>query len=353
MNKMILIILVIQTIILSRIFAQENIHTEITYIGNEGFMISNNNKNILIDVLYNNTANNGIMNVDESINNQIMNKQEPFTNIDLYLVSHGHSDHYDKTMVSFFLGNNPQFILVADSTITKPLKVTFSDQLFSANPGKYQSVDTILKGIQLSVYNLKHNSAVNIYNVGYWANIDGLKIFHSGDNILEDTTEYLNCNLFEKQVDVAFLNHNGFLKSSINSEFIKNHMKPNYIVLMHIPDSQLSSVKEKVSKLDDSYPPVFVFNASLEKITISTPTIFTTEKQKSLSIYPNPAFSQLCFNSNISTNSKIQIFDLQGRLLIAETSSSYPIDISNLSKGTYILQIIDSGKVTKQKIVKD
>jgi L-ascorbate metabolism protein UlaG (beta-lactamase superfamily) len=269
MNKLILIILVFQLVIFSKGFAQESMHAEITYIGNEGFMIVNKDKKVMIDALYNNTAANGIVNIDESLSNRIINNQEPFANSNLYLVTHGNADHFDQTMVSACLENNPQSIMVADSTLTKPMKASLINQIFSATPARYHSVDTILNGIPFSVYNLKHNSVLKIYNVGYWVNIDGLRIFHSGDNILEDTTEYLNTNLFGKQVDVAFLNHNGFLKSTVNSEFIKNHMKPRYIVLMHIPDNQLASVKEKVNKLDDSYPPIFVFNASMEKITLT------------------------------------------------------------------------------------
>jgi len=262
--------LVIQLVIFSNTVAIEISKAEITYIGNEGFMIVNNDKKILIDALYNNTGGgNGIANVDDFLSNLIINNQSPFSNSNLYFVTHGHSDHYNQTMVSTYLGNNPQSIMVADSTLTKPLKATFNNLIFSATPARYRQIDTILNGISFSIYNLKHNSQVKIYNVGYWVDIDGLKIFHGGDNILEDTTEYLNTNLFSHQVDIAFLNHNGFLKSTANSEFIKNHMKPRFIVLMHIPESQLSSVKEKVSQLDNSYPPIFVLNASMEKITVT------------------------------------------------------------------------------------
>jgi L-ascorbate metabolism protein UlaG (beta-lactamase superfamily) len=352
MNKLIIIILISQLAFFTKSFAQENIAAEITYIGNEGFMITKNDKKILIDALYNNTANNGIVNIDDSLSNLIMTNQQPFANCNLYLVTHAHSDHYDKTMVSSYLKNNSQVMLIADSTIIKPLGTSFVDQLFSATPDKYQSIDTTLNGIQLSVYNLKHNSVVKIYNVGYWVNIEGLKIFHSGDNILEDTTEYINTNLFSKQVDVAFLNYNGFLKSTIYSDFIINHMKPRSIVLMHIPNSQLSSVKDKVSKLVKNYPPIHVFDISMEKITISNQTNITKEKIQSIALYPNPAFNQLWINKHVSSDLKVQIFDLQGRIIFDRFVKTNPIDISNLSKGPYILQIIESGNVTKQKLVK-
>jgi L-ascorbate metabolism protein UlaG (beta-lactamase superfamily) len=337
----------------TNVFAQENTPAEITYIGNEGFMIVNNHKKILIDALYNNTGNNGIANVDESINKLIINNQEPFTNSDLFFVTHGNSDHFNQTMVSSYLENNQQSKMVADSTLSKPMEATFTDQIFSTTPARYHSIDTILNGIRFSVYNLKHNSAVKIYNVGYWVDVDGLRIFHGGDNILEDTTEYLNTNLFDKPVDVAFLNHNGFLKSTTNSKFIVNHMKPRYIVLMHIPDSQLSAVKEKVSKLDKSYPPVFVFSASMEKISISKPTIVSKKALSNSFVYPVPATNLLWFNQPFSSHLKIQIFDLQGNILVDEPVATCPVDISNFTKGTYLVKLFDSENVTMQIFIKE
>jgi L-ascorbate metabolism protein UlaG (beta-lactamase superfamily) len=451
MNKSILIFLVFQLFTFSNGFSHEIIHAEITYIGNEGFMIFNSNNKILIDALYDNTGGgNGIVNIDSSLSNRIMNNQEPFINSDLYFVTHGNADHFNQSMVSNYLVNNPQSIMVADSTLTKPMKSTFQNQIFTVTPARYHSVDTILNDIPFSVYNLKHNSQVKIYNVGYWMNIGGLKIFHGGDNILEDSTEYLNTNLFDKRIDIAFLNHNGFLKSSVNSEFIKNHMKPRYIVLMHIPDNLLSSVKEKVSKLDGSYPPVFVFSASMEKImvtdtafisnhmpvkkgniedalinagsaisidipalfeesdtndslsysmiglptglyfnkedmtitgstqltgnfnvkvtatdksfcsnslsfkiTVTKPTNVSSNKTNSFNIFSNPATNYIWLNRPLSSDLKIQIYDIHGKLLLEKSHLTNQIDISNLKRGIYIVKLFDTKEVITSKLIKE
>jgi L-ascorbate metabolism protein UlaG (beta-lactamase superfamily) len=451
MNKSILIMLVLYFFTLSNGFSRNFSHAEITYIGNEGFMIVNNDKKMLIDALYDNTGGgNGIVNIDESLSNRIINNQEPFINSDLYFVTHGNADHFNQIMVSNFLDHNPHSIMVADSTLTKTMKSTFQDQIFTVTPARYHSVDTTLNDIPFSVYNLKHNSQVKIYNVGYWVNVSGLKIFHGGDNILEDTTEYLNTNLFDKHVDIAFLNHNGFLKSSVNSEFIRNHMKPRYIVLMHIPDNLLSSVKEKVRMLDKSYPPVFVFSASMEKITISDtayisnhmpikkgvmkdtliftgsaitisipsifedtdtndsltysisglptglyfnsdnltitgsteltgnfnvkiiatdkslcsnslsfqisvmkPTIVSPTKINRFNIFPNPASNYFWLNQALSSDLKIQIYDLHGMLLLDKYHLTNQIDISNLKRGIYIVKLFDSKEVVTSKLIKE
>ena len=46
------------------ISVRAQINAEITYIGNEGFMIKNNNKKLFIDALYYYTFGAGILNVD-------------------------------------------------------------------------------------------------------------------------------------------------------------------------------------------------------------------------------------------------------------------------------------------------
>jgi hypothetical protein len=227
-------------------------------------------------------------------------------------------------------------------------------------------------------------------------------------------------------------------------------MKPQSIVLMHIPGNQLSSVKQKVSKLDKSYPPVFVFNASMEKITVtdiavisnhqpvalgemadttcytntpvnihipflfedpdlndsltysatglpagisfntmdmiltgssentgtSTIKITTTDKSlcsnsltfnmtlskpssvfekrlPGLCVYPVPSANYLWLDQPISPGLKIQIVDLQGKIFKDEFIKANPIDISGLSKGTYILHVTGSGEITDQRIVKE
>ena len=75
------------------------------------------------------------------------------------------------------------------------------------------------------------------------------------------------------------------------------------------------------------------------------------------SFAPNPSFENISvkFNDKLSGKLKqIQIFDLSGRLVKSFffTESSYPIDISVLSKGIYILKGNSEGKSYTYKLVK-
>ena len=54
-----------------------------------------------------------------------------------------------------------------------------------------------------------------------------------------------------------------------------------------------------------------------------------------------------------SLNATIMIFDLQGKQILNKQIVSGQIDISNFSKGIYIIKLIDSGNVLINKFVKE
>jgi len=70
-------------------------------------------------------------------------------------------------------------------------------------------------------------------------------------------------------------------------------------------------------------------------------------------IYPNPAFDMLNIKNVHSLNATIMIFDLQGKQILNKQIVSGQIDISNFSKGIYIIKLIDSGNVLINKFVKE
>lgn len=67
-----------------------------------------------------------------------------------------------------------------------------------------------------------------------------------------------------------------------------------------------------------------------------------TLSQNGLRVYPNPASNQIKFDfSNDAKNAKCAITDMQGRIVKSVTvqSTSPRIDLSNLSAGSYVLNV--------------
>ncbi len=86
---------------------------------------------------------------------------------------------------------------------------------------------------------------------------------------------------------------------------------------------------------------------------------FVENDNKEISIYPNPATSSLHI-SNLKDYKNVTLYinDLTGRALYAETKTSFdsndfPIDISNLPKGVYFLNIETNAKKTSRKFIKE
>lgn len=70
-----------------------------------------------------------------------------------------------------------------------------------------------------------------------------------------------------------------------------------------------------------------------------------------VSLYPNPAINQFTIK-NIEENSTAEIVDLNGRTMKTVTvSSNTPIDISDLSKGYYVVNITNSNKNLVKKLI--
>lgn len=301
------------------------IKAEITYIGNEGFMIKNNNKKVFIDALYYYTYGGGIINTDTLVRNRIMANKEQFSNADLFLITHNHPDHYDQPMMTKFLNGNPQAKLVAQADIVNGItKSTLAGQLVKIAPAKFHSTDTTINNIPVTVYNLIHDIGYRIPNVGYVANIDGLTIFHAGDNTFEDTLEYTGFNLKEKNIDVAFLNYNGYWKTARQREFIMKHIHPKYIVLMHIPTTGIETIKKTVGELPDSFVPVIVFSASMEKATVTDEGIMISNHM--------PVQAAVMKDTLINTNADVTI-RLPELFKDNDTGDSLTYEVSGLPSG--------------------
>lgn len=74
-------------------------------------------------------------------------------------------------------------------------------------------------------------------------------------------------------------------------------------------------------------------------------------------IYPNPTKNNLNINltSNVSGNTKIEIFDLLGKMVfnttLNETQLIQPITLPNLEKGIYCLKVINNNEIGIQQMI--
>jgi len=76
---------------------------------------------------------------------------------------------------------------------------------------------------------------------------------------------------------------------------------------------------------------------------------------KSLKIYPNPASNRITVDCTILQNIKISIYNSIGKLILQRQLSNgkNEIDLSNFSKGIYIIKIENEQGIMQQKLIKE
>lgn len=77
---------------------------------------------------------------------------------------------------------------------------------------------------------------------------------------------------------------------------------------------------------------------------VDTLNSIVQEEGKEVNIYPNPLRTGSLNIEHVKLNGQVQVFDLLGRLKyisVFDNSGIETIDLQHLSKGTYILKIID------------
>jgi hypothetical protein len=88
-------------------------------------------------------------------------------------------------------------------------------------------------------------------------------------------------------------------------------------------------------------------------VTQDASTTGINDKQKQqVGFYPNPV-TDGCLNIKASVNSEkqVEIFDLVGKKVLNQNTSSNKIDVKNLKAGVYVLKVVTDNKTTTSKLI--
>lgn len=260
---------------------------EVTYIANEGFLIKLNDKKILIDVLFGD-RDYGFCDIPTKATiNSILNNENNFRDIDLIVTTHSHPDHFYATFVIEHLMKNPKEKFISCKQTIDALKKIdnyekVKNNLVSITPDLISYIDTTINGIGVRVYRLAHgpyytddpvsgekiNRHQNVQNLGFLFNVDGIKIFHSGDSDVNGIAEYEQFRLNKENIDIAFLGR-GFIWNSDSKgiSLVKNYINSKQIVLMHIHHNEYEEFQEVANQLRNEFESIKIFRSELETKT--------------------------------------------------------------------------------------
>ena len=95
-------------------------------------------------------------------------------------------------------------------------------------------------------------------------------------------------------------------------------------------------------------------NNTIRKIAVNNLSLLELDNDKIVRIYPNPAGNNLFVSVQDNDTTKVSIFDLDGRLLLHnEFHQNINLDISDFSKGVYLIKISINNTILSKKIIKN
>ena len=261
--KAIIIILLLSYISVSS-FAQQK-ETEVTYVGNAGFLIKIGDKKILIDALFKGFEGDYIL--PEHIQEKLSLAQAPFNDVDLVLVTHAHGDHISANMVQQHMKNNPNAIFASTKQTVDALNArdtidNFHDRRIGFNPSKEKSDKQDIKGISIEAFYLPHGPDSRIINNGFLVTVNGVSFFHTGDVDYDQFTyeEFQSFKLPEKKIDLAFIQHFYLTSDSISQEFVTKGIGGKYILPIHY---HFTTPSFDAAIVKGNYPDAILFDKEL------------------------------------------------------------------------------------------
>lgn len=179
---------------------------KIKYLGNMGVMISSGTSKILIDALHQNNpwdfAEPSKATVDD-----IINQRGEFKDTRILLATHNHADHFNDTLTYRFLKRSGrQAVLTQQSA--DDISKSFADfknigtQIIVTDNSEYGISNLSVENIIIKGLNISHGN--DTQNTGCIIDINGFKIFHSGD-AMPAKENFAGYNLAEENLDVAIL----------------------------------------------------------------------------------------------------------------------------------------------------
>jgi len=239
----------------------------ITYIANEGFLISSKTKKVLVDALFKNPY--GYQDTPDEAIEKIVKSQTPFDRVDLFLFSHAHRDHFEPEITLKVLTSHPEAVLVGNETVCQELKKAagenygkISRQIKNFNPEWGTIIQETINGVDLKIFPVNHGTPERSYvTLAYILDMDGTKVLHLGDIYPSSNEKYFKTFQLQKlNIDVAFIDP-FLLLDEIGSQMAKEFIQPKRIIPMHMRPNEVERYTRELKKI---YPNISEFRECFE-----------------------------------------------------------------------------------------
>jgi L-ascorbate metabolism protein UlaG (beta-lactamase superfamily) len=238
----------------------------ITFLANEGVMLSSGTQKVLIDALFQKYETGYAVPAD-STRAALEAARSPFDDVSLILVTHRHGDHFHPAPVAAHLRANPRATLLTSKQVIDSLRgrITPNGGLQrrllarTTPPGarRREEVD----GIVVDVLGLPHGGRRhrNVEHLGYIVELGGRRVLHVGDTDVDESA-FAPFRLDTARIDVALLPA-WMVTSREGRRAIEKWIRPRQVVAFHVGEGEQREVTREVQA---ALPRAVTFVRSLE-----------------------------------------------------------------------------------------
>lgn len=154
----------------------------IGFFGIDGFFIAHQGQHILIDALI---AEDLV--VDPLITATLLAGQPPLNEIDLMLITHNHTDHFDPNTVLQFLRGHPETEVLSTSQVVADLLSLLEaddplrERIVAVEFDDGDAITLTLNQVRLTAFDLPHPGSTTMENHGFMLHLGDLNLLHTGD----------------------------------------------------------------------------------------------------------------------------------------------------------------------------
>jgi L-ascorbate metabolism protein UlaG (beta-lactamase superfamily) len=245
---------------------------EIMYVANEGVLLETGEHKVLIDALFNRPNPVYAAPPDEMLG-AMLEGRAPFDDVDLALVTHDHADHFDATVASLWLEQNPDAVLVAAIDAVAAMRYSavewegIHDRVIAIELEPETVSERTVKGVGLTIYRTLHSgNRKSPQNLMYRVDMDGRTVFHEGDSDGSLAT-FARLDPGQKSIEVALV-HYWLPLNPDGARILEAYLKAEHVGLFHLPLDKNDEAPGVVEQIAPNYHDLFLFVEPGQRKTI-------------------------------------------------------------------------------------
>lgn len=275
------VFLIIPRSVFSSVTEEQNADSvTITFVSNSGIIITHGDIKIAVDALTEGMHNSTHVDPSSNAVNEMHTCQGLFEDIDIILISHEHSDHFQADVVGKNMECNPQAITLCNEAVAQSMSnyenyEQIKDRIKISVPQEYGTITDTIHGIGIKTFRIKHATPMfsSIINLAFLIDINGYRIFHGGDSRGEYIEELEAYPLYEENINLAFL-HIDFFNKGANENPEEGYKKEekyiaaDSIILIHNYPAYLNGGHDIIDALSTVTQNIFVFDNEYQTMSV-------------------------------------------------------------------------------------